>query len=105
MTDIPDSVTDKTRKYEPETLEADRLCLNDLATGETGVVRQLDGGSHFRSRMASLGFTLGTQVRMVQNYGHGPIIVSVRGARVALGRGEARKVHVTRLSGQGQPGF
>lgn len=32
---------------------------------------------------------------MVQNFGHGPIIVMVRGTRIALGRGEAEKVMVT----------
>jgi len=47
--------------------------------------------------MAALGFTPGAQVRMVQNYRHGAIIVNVRGARVALGRGEARRVRVAKV--------
>jgi Fe2+ transport system protein FeoA len=33
----------------------------------------------------------------MQNYGHGPIIVSVRGTLVALGRGEAALVLVKPL--------
>jgi len=39
----------------------------------------------------------------MQNYGHGAVIVSLRGTRVALGKGEARKVGVTRpqLRGKG----
>ncbi len=65
------------------------------------MVRELDGGTHFRSRMASLGFTPGALVKMVQNYGHGAVIVSLRGTRVALGRGEARKVGVSRRSNYG----
>jgi len=32
---------------------------------------------------------------MVQNFGRGPIIVMVRGTRIALGRGEAQKIIVT----------
>jgi ferrous iron transport protein A len=77
--------------------------LSDLVAGEMGVVRELHGGSHFRSRMVSLGFTPGVRVKMVQNYGHGAVIVSLRGTRVALGRGEARKVGVVPPADQGQP--
>jgi len=93
MTNTP---LEKIREYEPETQPTSPLRLADLMAGEAGVVCELTGGSHFRSRMASLGFTPGVRVKMVQNYGHGPLIVSVRGARVALGRGEAEKVGVTR---------
>jgi Fe2+ transport system protein FeoA len=31
---------------------------------------------------------------VIQNYGHGPIIVNLRDTRVALGRGEAGKILV-----------
>jgi len=31
---------------------------------------------------------------MVQNFGRGPLIVLVRGTRLALGRGEAAKIKV-----------
>jgi len=48
------------------------------------------------SRLAALGFTPGAEVDMNQNYGRGPLIVSVRGGRVALGRGEARHISVER---------
>jgi len=34
---------------------------------------------------------------VIQNFGHGPIIVLVRSTRVALGRGEAMKVQVRKL--------
>lgn len=32
---------------------------------------------------------------MIQNFGRGPIIVLVRGTRIALGRGEAERVWIT----------
>jgi Fe2+ transport system protein FeoA len=47
-------------------------------------------------RLTSLGFTPGVEVYMVQNFGLGPLIVLVRGTRVALGRGEAHKIQVER---------
>ena len=71
-----------------------RMSLSALATGEVAMVRQLAGGRGFISRLATLGFTLGVEVNMVQNFGRGPLIVLVRDTRVALGRGEAMKVLV-----------
>ena len=74
-------------------------CLSDLAPGDVGIVQSLSGGHGFVTRLAALGFTLGTEVTMVQNFGHGPIIVIVRDTRIALGRGQARKVQIV-----GEPG-
>jgi len=70
--------------------------LDRLATGEIGVVRKLDGGRGFVSRLAALGFTPDTEVTVVQNFGRGPLIVTVRDTRIALGRGEAGKIRVVR---------
>ena len=47
------------------------------------------------SRLATLGFTPGTPVRMVQNFGRGPIIVRVNDAQIALGRREAHRIDVS----------
>jgi ferrous iron transport protein A len=52
------------------------------------------GGNHFLSRLAALGFTPGVQLKVIQNFGRGPIIVNLRDTRVALGRGEADKILV-----------
>jgi ferrous iron transport protein A len=68
--------------------------LSDLPTGRSGWVCQLRGGHEFTARVARLGFTPGTRVTVLQNYGRGPLIVSLRGARLALGRGEAFKIQV-----------
>jgi ferrous iron transport protein A len=70
--------------------------LSNLAPGEVGEVHKLVGGWGFMSRLATLGFTPGAKFTMVQNFGHGPLIVSIRGTRIALGRGEAAKVYVTK---------
>ena len=73
--------------------------LSNLAAGEIGIVHWLTGRRGFVTRLAALGFTPGTKVTMVQNFGRGPIIVIARDTRIALGRGEARKVQVTRKMG------
>jgi len=74
--------------------------LNNLAPGEMGVVCELAGGWGFMSRLATLGFTPGARLTMVQNFGHGPLIVNIRDTRIALGRGEAAKVYVARDKGE-----
>jgi ferrous iron transport protein A len=67
-----------------------------MHTGEQGLVVELTGGRGVLARMASLGFTPGAEVTIVQNFGRGPLIALVRDARIALGRGEASKIHVRR---------
>lgn len=71
--------------------------LANVPAGKSAVVVGLRGGKEFVNRMASLGFTPGAEVQMVQNYRRGPIIALVRGARVALGRGAALRVVVERV--------
>jgi ferrous iron transport protein A len=56
------------------------------------------GGQGFVSRLAALGFTLGAEVIMLQNFGRGPLIVLVRDTRIALGRGESLQVVVEPLT-------
>jgi ferrous iron transport protein B len=69
--------------------------LSELASGTRAIVRGLRGGQRLMSRMGALGFTVNAEVEIIQNLGHGTIIVAVRGTQVALGCGEAAKVQVT----------
>ena len=68
--------------------------LSQLDTGRTAAVEALRGGHGFRSRLAALGFTPGARITMLQNVGRGPIIVTLRDTRIALGRGEANRILV-----------
>ena len=97
-------------------VENELVPLSALRAGGIGVVQELSGTHHFVrhrhglvrgrhglvSRLSSLGFTPGARVTMVQNFGRGPIIVIVRGTRIALGRGEAQKIVVTPLAEGGE---
>jgi ferrous iron transport protein A len=71
--------------------------LDELPTGGEAEVESLNGGSSVVGRLAALGFVPGSRVAMVQNRGHGPIIVSVVHTRVALGRHEAGSIRARRL--------
>ena len=60
--------------------------LSGMPTGQRGMVLSLEGGRIFCSRAANLGFTESAEVIVVQNYRRCPMLVSVRGTLVALGR-------------------
>jgi len=72
--------------------------LSALGTGEHAVVVELSAGHGLLARMASLGFTPGAPVSVIQNFGRGPLIALVRDTRIALGRGEAGRIMVRRNS-------
>ena len=73
---------------------SDVQSLCQLDSGWTAAVEALRGGHGFRSRLAALGFTPGARITMLQNVGHGPIIVTLRDTRIALGRAEANRILV-----------
>ena len=83
-------------------MEGELVPLGVLGAAEVGVVERLAGGRGMVSRLAPLGFTPGARVKMVQNFGRGPLIVMVRGTRIALGRREAQKIIVTPIAGGGE---
>jgi len=73
-----------------------RTSLAELTTNEHAIILSFANGRLETNRLVSLGFTPGAKVDMTQNYGHGPLIVTVRGTRVALGRVEAAKIFIKR---------
>ncbi len=75
-----------------------RIALSTLPAGRQGIVYGLHGGHEFCSRVANLGFTPGASVKVLRNHGHGPVLISVRGTLVALGRAEATKVVVREVT-------
>lgn len=68
--------------------------LADMGVGTVCLIRSFEGGHRFIQRLAVLGFTPGAAVTVMRNHGFGPMIVTVRGAKIALGRGEAKRVLV-----------
>lgn len=79
-------------------MNAPTLSLDQLPKDATAVVRQLRGGGELVHRLAAMGLTVGAWLVVLQNTGRGPMLVSVRDTRIALGRGEAVKVLVERAA-------
>jgi Fe2+ transport system protein FeoA len=73
------------------------ISLTELSVNHQAIISAFHFGTTEATRLVSLGFTPGAEVSMTQNYGYGPLIVTVRGTRVALGRLEAAKILVQRM--------
>ena len=70
------------------------LSLLQLRPGQSAVVVGCSAGHGLMCRLAAMGFTPGSRLTVLSNYGGGPLLVMVHGSRIALGRGEAAKVMV-----------
>ncbi len=64
-----------------------------LPEGSSATIVGIRGGRRLVRRLTGLGLTPGTQVRALRS-GYGPILIEVRGTRLALGKGVAMKVFV-----------
>ncbi len=84
---------------EDKTAPPEEISISKLASGESGIVKSYAGGRGMLGRCLSMGFTPGSLVKMAENFGSGPVLVKVHDTEVALGRGIAEKIVVTRNKG------
>ena len=54
----------------------------------------VDAGRTMAARLAAMGLLPGARLDLVRRSGRGPVVVAVKGVRIALGRGMADKVMV-----------
>ncbi len=69
------------------------LPLVMAAVGEKVRVTKFLGGPKMQNRLAGMGLTLGEEITVLNNCG--PVIISVRGSRLAIGKGLASKILVS----------
>jgi Fe2+ transport system protein FeoA len=69
--------------------------LTELEDGQTGIIVSVQGGKILTKRLADLGITSGTEVKVIRRtLFSGPIQVEVAGSRLVLGHGLASKIMV-----------
>ncbi len=78
------------------------LPLSMASIGQSVRLKRIGAGRKLTHRLMELGLTPGVELTIVQDSG-GPLLVSVRDSRVALGRGMAHKLTVETLA-NGQNG-
>jgi ferrous iron transport protein A len=62
--------------------------------GELVTVAGVIAGWGLQRRLADMGLTPGVQIRVINSQMPGPVLIGLRGSRVALGRGVAQKILV-----------
>jgi len=67
--------------------------LGSVRRGEIVQLAHIEAGRRLAQRLAELGLTPGVKIQVLHVNG-GPILIGVRGARLALGRGMAQKIMV-----------
>ena len=77
----------------------DLLPITALDEGEGGIVYSLAGGEGLTSRLAGMGIVPGIKIKVLRNIGR-LVIVHASDTRVALGKGEARKILVLKTQVQ-----
>jgi ferrous iron transport protein A len=69
--------------------------LTELEDGQTGIIVSVLGGKVLTKRLADLGITSGTKVKVIRRtLFSGPVQVEVAGSRLVLGNGLASKIMV-----------
>ncbi|MFW9961882.1 MAG: ferrous iron transport protein A [Candidatus Thorarchaeota archaeon] len=64
--------------------------------------KHVQGGQRILRRLLDLGLTKGCSFKVIQASRTGPVLVEVRGTRIALGHGIARRIIVAELEGPPQ---
>ena len=65
-----------------------------LQVGRKGIVGKIVGGRSACKRLNELGLVPGAEIEMVNKIANGPVMIRVKGSKLALGRGLANKVHI-----------
>ena len=68
--------------------------LSMVSPGELVQVATVRAGWGLQRRLADMGLTPGVQVRVVNSQRPGPVVIEIRGSRLALGQGLAHKIMV-----------
>lgn len=78
--------------------EKNLFTLASLKEGEVGVINSIVSGWQAAKRLADLGLTAGTQIKIIRKAPiSGPIQIEVKGSKLALGKGIASKILVKPL--------
>jgi ferrous iron transport protein A len=62
--------------------------------GEVVTVVGVRGGWGLQRRLADMGLTPNVRIRLINSQVAGPVVIELRGSRLALGRGVAQKIMV-----------
>ncbi|MCD6392705.1 MAG: ferrous iron transport protein A [Planctomycetes bacterium] len=71
-----------------------QMPLSMVHTGRTVKLAGINAGYGLKGRLAAMGMVGSVEIIVISNNSPGPLVVNVKGAKIALGRGIAYKVMV-----------
>jgi ferrous iron transport protein A len=80
-------------------MAAYRMPLAMVPPGEAVTVADIRAGHGLARRLADMGLTPGTVLKVIGGQGAGPTLIDIRGARLVLGFGIAQKILVEKAGG------
>jgi ferrous iron transport protein A len=66
--------------------------LGFMQRGQEGIIREMAGGLKMRQRLTEMGMVKGSEIKIIRNDSHGPLIISLGEERLAIGRGVSHKI-------------
>ncbi len=71
--------------------------LSDFKNGTKVKILEVNCGREFSRRLSELGLLPREEIVIIKNDQFGPVIVKILESKIALGRGEARKIYAEEI--------
>lgn len=72
-----------------------KTTLSKLGRKKKGIIKYLEGGRGFQTKIIALGIRVGKQIKVISSHPFGgPIVVEIDNMRIAIGRGMADRIIV-----------
>jgi Fe2+ transport system protein FeoA len=68
--------------------------LTNVQAGKKVIISSVEGGRQAEMRLSEMGFSPGQKIDVLQHCAIGPLMVMVKGTKLALGHGLANKIFV-----------
>ena len=71
--------------------------LSSVPAGKTIKMVSVDAGQGLKSRLPAMGLLTNVNFKVIDNQHPGPFVLSLKGSKIALGRGMAAKIMVKEI--------
>ncbi|MFW5971312.1 MAG: FeoA family protein [Desulfovermiculus sp.] len=72
--------------------DVDERCLDQVRPGQTFCITRVSEGHGLCCKLYGMGLVPGVRLTVINNSGHGPVVISVQDSRIGLGRGMSRHI-------------
>ncbi len=77
--------------------EQECVFLNDVRKNTNVTLEELCNNRRLKQKLRDMGLTKGVEFKVVNNSNDGPVVVNLRGSKLALGHGMSKKIMVREI--------